>query len=166
MALINITGSTARITTALTRLEQLGRQPQEFLRALGQQQIERTQTRIRQGVTPDGTPFAPLNPLYAASKPSGVGILQSTGNLRNHLTTALHGNTLLWGSNLDYAAVHQFGAVIRRRRAPALVFSIGGTWFRKQFVTIPGRPYLGFNSDDRAAAVDTLETFFRGCLRG
>ena len=68
MALINITGSTARITGALERLEQLGRQPQEFLGALGQQQIERTQTRIREGVTPEGTPFAPLNPLYAAEK--------------------------------------------------------------------------------------------------
>lgn len=166
MALINITGSTARITGALERLERLGRQPQEFLRALGLQQIERTQTRIREGVTPEGTPFAPLNPLYAAGKPAGVGILQSTGNLRNHLTTALHGSTLIWGSNLEYAAVHQFGAVIRRRSAPALVFRIGGSWFRKQSVTIPARPYLGFNGEDREAAVATLETFFRGCLRG
>ncbi len=146
MAIIKITGNTDRIGKALSNLENLGRNPAGFLAAIGDEMIQHTQHRIEQGVTPTGEPFHPLDPFYAVRK-KGPGILRESQALFSRLTTRLDGNTLIWGSNLPYAAVHQFGAVIKGR-------------------TIPARPYLGFNNEDRQVAIDTLETFFRRCLGG
>lgn len=165
MAVIKIEGTTNRISEALSRLELLGKQPQEFLAALGLEMVDRTRERIEQGVTPEGTPFAPLNPLYAQSK-RGLGILRERGYLFNRLVSRQEGNTLIWGSNEIYAAVHQFGAVIKKKEAPALVFRMGGHVFKRDYVTIPARPYLGFNAEDREALTSTLEVFFKQCLRG
>ncbi|WP_227656533.1 phage virion morphogenesis protein [Bombella apis] len=166
VALIKITGTTNKISGALSRLQTLGKEPQEFLAALGLEMVDRTRQRIDDGVTPEGTPFAPLNPLYASGKPSGDPILKRSGSLRNELTSTIQGNSLVWGSNRIYAAVHQFGAIIKPVKAPALVFRMGGDLFKRQSVTIPARPYLGFTHEDRQAAVDTLETFFRRCMGG
>ena len=166
MALIKITGTANKISGALSRLQMLGKEPQGFLASLGLEMVDRTRQRINDGVTPEGSPFAPLNPLYASSKPSGDPILKKTGSLRNELTSTVHGNSLVWGSNRIYAAVHQFGAIIKPVKAPALVFRMGGELFKRQSVTIPARPYLGFNNEDRQVAIDTLETFFRRCMGG
>lgn len=166
MALIKISGDAGKISGALSRLEQLGKEPQAFLGALGLEMVDRTRQRIDDGVTPEGAPFAPLNPLYASDKEDGDPILKRSGSLWNELTSTLQGNSLVWGSNRIYAAVHQFGAIILPVRAPKLVFRMGGILFKRQWVEIPSRPYLGFNEEDREAAVGTLETFFRKCMGG
>jgi len=55
-------------------------------------------------------------------------------------------------TNLIYARVHEFGATIRPRARPYLVFRLWeptdtiaptGPWVRARQVTIPPRPYLG-----------------------
>ncbi len=47
------------------------------------------------------------------------------------------------GTNLVYAAIHEFGGVIHAKKAPALVFKTAdGQWHRVTSVTIPPRPYL------------------------
>lgn len=146
MAIIKITGSMDRIGKALSNIENLGRNPAGFLAAIGDEMIQHTQHRIEQGVTPTGEPFHPLDPFYAARK-KGPGILRESQALFSRMTTQLDGNTLIWGSNLPYAAVHQFGAVIKDRK-------------------IPARPYLGFNAEDRQVVSETLETFFQRCMSG
>lgn len=44
-------------------------------------------------------------------------------------------------SSLIYAAIQEYGATIRARRAPYLVFQVGGQWVRVRQVTIPPRPH-------------------------
>ena len=47
------------------------------------------------------------------------------------------------GTNLVYAAIHEFGGVIYAKKAPALVFQTeDDEWHRVDSVTIPPRPYL------------------------
>lgn len=46
------------------------------------------------------------------------------------------------GTNLIYAAIHEFGGVIRPINGPFLVFEIDGQVIRARKVTIPARPYM------------------------
>ena len=46
------------------------------------------------------------------------------------------------GSDLPYAAIHEFGGTIHARRAPYLVFQVNGRWVKTKSVHIPARPYL------------------------
>lgn len=165
MALIKISGNTDKIAGALSRLEKLGKEPNALLSDIGLKMVDRTKERIEQEVSPDGSPFAALNPLYAATE-KGAGILRKTGRLFESIDKQVSGHTLIWGSNKTYAAVHQFGAIIRPTTKAALGFNLGGRVFKARSVTIPARPYLGFNESDRQATVETLETFFRRCMTG
>ena len=70
---------------------------------------------IADGRSPDGTPFKPL----ARPRPNGGGqplrdtgaLLASLGGGAGHVERT-EGNTLVVGTNLDYAATHQYGATI------------------------------------------------------
>lgn len=101
MALIKITGTTNKISGALSRLQTLGKEPQEFLAALDLEMVDRTRQRIDDGVTLEGTPLASLNPLYASGKPSGAPILKRTGSLRNELPRPFR-ETVLSGVQTAY----------------------------------------------------------------
>jgi len=57
------------------------------------------------------------------------------------LTTVTDDHVSL-GSDRKYAAIHQFGGVIRGR--PLLVFTSGGRTYRVAKVVLPARPYLPF----------------------
>jgi phage gpG-like protein len=46
------------------------------------------------------------------------------------------------GSDLKYAAIHQYGGIIRPVRAMALRFKIGGKFVTAKKVTMPARPYI------------------------
>ena len=86
---------------------------------------------------PDGTPWEPL-------KIREGRILSDTGRLKNSLSYATGDDEVQYGTNVFYAATHQFGAVIKPVRKKALKFpgKGGKDVFAKQ-VTIPARPFLG-----------------------
>lgn len=47
------------------------------------------------------------------------------------------------GTNVEYAAIHEFGGIIKARNAEALVFqTLDGQWHRTKSVHIPARPYM------------------------
>jgi phage virion morphogenesis protein len=85
-------------------------------------------------------------------------VLQDTGTLRNSVSApvAPHGirstigDEVQVGTNLNYAATHQYGADIRPTKAKALAIPMagGGVVFAKH-VRIPSRPFLGFSSDGK-----------------
>ena len=66
------------------------------------------------------------------------------------------------GTNLVYAATHQFGAsgrVIRAKNKPYLAFEYHGRTIRKKQVTvnIPARPFLGISDEDRQEIKSLVE---------
>ncbi len=82
----------------------------------------------------------------------GKKILTDKGRLQRSITYRSRGKKLVIGTNLIYARTHQFGAVIRPKRAGGvLAIPIGGgvTIFRKQ-VVIPARPFLLVKPGDAA----------------
>ena len=124
--------------------------PTPLLRQIGAYLVHSTQARFNAGIDPQGSPWKPLLPAYAAVK-SGSNILIGSGmsgGLQGSIIFDTGQNSVVWGSNKVYAAVHQFGAVIRPVKAKALRFFLGSSLVIARQVTIPARPYLGISTED------------------
>lgn len=89
--------------------------------------------------------------LHAAGQPirndAQVRAPVKTGTLRRSIHSETAEKTdkrvsVLVGTDLEYAAIHEFGGEIRPRNARALVFEIDGEVVVTQRVTMPARPYL------------------------
>jgi len=119
-----------------------------------------TQTRRRieeEMASPEGQAWAPLSERYARRKAAGItvagvklesdgGLLQFQGHLLDSITSAVVGNDEAeWGSNLVYAATHQFGDEGRN---------------------IPARPYLGLSDDNADDLVALATDFVREVIHG
>ena len=61
------------------------------------------------------------------------------------------------GSPVVYAAIHQFGGIIRPVKSKYLVFKIGETWIRTKKVVIPARKWLSKSVDDE---IDNIKAIF------
>lgn len=92
--------------------------------------VNSTQARLQEEkASPEGEPWAPWSPAYAKTRVPGVqSLLISKDELRDSIANYADGPTVRIGSNLVYAAFHQFG-------------SDDGD--------IPARPYLGVSEADR-----------------
>ena len=169
---IKLSGSLVPIQDSLKRIGALGADPSAVLAGIGPAIVRNTQRRMKAGIDPRGvlwSSYAPLNPLYAREK-TGSGILISNGRavgLMGSLTSRVQGNRLIWGTNMPYAAIHQFGGIIRPKTPTGrLVFHMGGQLFRVKSVKIPARPYLGFTDEDRQVVIEGLEDFLSHAMRG
>ena len=130
--------------------------PSPLLAELGEYGLRSTRARFKTQTAPDGTAWAALQPRYQKEKRRNKNlILTLNGYLRGQMTWQLVGDrTVEIGSNLPYAAVHQFGATIKPRAAKVLMFR----GHVAKSVTIPARPYLGLSDEDRSEIVGrTLE---------
>lgn len=80
------------------------------------------------------------------NKLSGKVLNVRTGTLRRSIGREISqsGNKIdgFVGSNLKYAAIHEFGGIIRAKNKPYLMFPINGGWVRTKQVKIPERSYL------------------------
>ncbi len=153
------------VRDAFARLRALAADPAPLLAAMGAGLVRSVRDRFVAEQDPEGNQWAPLLPAYAAEK-EGPGILRESGDLRRSITPEVQGAELVVGTNLIYAAVHQFGATIKPKNAPALIFRIGDrlTWARQ--VTIPARPYLGFSHSDETMLVDVASDYMAHALDG
>ena len=130
--------------------------PSPLLAEMGEYGLRSTRARFKTQTDPDGTAWAALQPWYQKEKRRNKNrILTLNGYLRGQMTWQLVGDrTVEIGSNLPYAAVHQFGATIKPRAAKVLIFR----GHAAKSVTIPARPYLGLSDEDRSEIVGrTLE---------
>lgn len=113
-----------------------------------------TRLRFRTQIAPDGSAWKPS----LRAQITGGRTLTQDGHLSGSLS-ARHGRDFAeWGVNRIYAAIHQFGGVIRPKSAKALRFPLAGGGFAVvQSVTMPARPYLGLSDDDRSDVLDAIE---------
>jgi phage virion morphogenesis protein len=110
------------------------------------------------------SPFgAPWKPSYRVATTGGhtlvkSGTLSSTWNIRANATS------VTVGTNVPYAAIHQFGGVIRPKNGKILRFKGSGGWVSKKEVVMPARPFLPIDSAGRLAEgvkVDIMEYLSR-----
>lgn len=112
--------------------------------AIGEVLRKSTKARFSKQQAPDGTPWQPLSPQYAAYKRKrgyGKKILKMRGHLRRLPTVQATDVSVSIGSNRIYAAMHQYGG-------------------RTRFGQIPARPYLGISDEDEQAIMGTLRDAF------
>lgn len=98
--------------------------------------------------------------------------LIDTGNLINSVLEDQFGQSGLsaWvtvGPHVVYAAIHEFGGVIRPTNGPYLVFQTDdGNWVATRSVTIPARPYVRPAIDEHGGEiVETIAFILRDELQ-
>jgi len=147
---------------ALSRLAQATENAEPILRGIGEYLRNSTADRFKSQTDPDGNPWTPLSPDYQADKDNNPDkILTLNGYLRK-IVFQVEGDAVLVGSNMEYAAIHQFGGTIRPKTARALKF--GDRMVAS--VTIPARPYLGISDADAAEVEALVSDYLQGALEG
>ncbi len=120
------------------------KQNQEFMDAAGETLVSSTQQRFSDGVGPDGKRWK----ISHRAEQEGGQTLIDSGQLRSSISYEASPQMVVVGSNKVYARIHQ----------------LGGKAGRGHKVTIPERPYLGINDEDRAElkalAVEHLKSMF------
>ncbi len=129
-----------------------------LLDALGAEGESQTRRRIsKEKTAPDGTPWKTLDEDYARRKREGImrggvrvassgGILEFEGEMLDSINYQVTGDdTVEWGSNLEYAAIHQFGGA-----------EVG--------MNIPARPFLGLSVEDEADMDDIITDWAQDML--
>jgi phage gpG-like protein len=143
------------VNAAFRRLHDLGSDPREALDAVGRVVKSKAQLGFHNGTDPYGRPWAPLK--SRAGQP-----LRDKGHLMNSFDYRVEGNSVVIGTNLSYARVHQDGATIRPKGGGAkdrLRFLVNGRAVFAKEVTIPPRemlPLSGLPADWSEDIVDAL----------
>ncbi|MBK8157985.1 MAG: phage virion morphogenesis protein [Rhodospirillaceae bacterium] len=141
----------------LARLEHVAADPQPIMDAIGAGLVTSTQMRFEQEQGPDGNPW----PRSIRAIAEGGSTLRKSARLYQSITHRATASQVEVGTNVIYAAVHQFGAKIVAKAAKGLRFKIGDMWVTKRSVTIPARPFLGIGAGDREMIVDVIADALR-----
>jgi phage virion morphogenesis protein len=141
-----VTLTTEGMEAALDGLQRLaGFDAAQVLDEVGAIVEDSTKVRIADEKTaPDGTPWADWSADYAATRRAQHSLLVASGNpgLLESIQRYASPTEVEIGSNMIYAAVHQFGAAQG-------AFGNTSRGSPIPFGDIPARPYLGLSDDDR-----------------
>lgn len=143
------------IIGGLQRLIALGRSQEPVLRDIAALGEASTRLRFRTEQGPDGRRWK----TSLRAQLAGGRTLTKDGHLSGSISGSAGKDFAEWGVNRIYAAIHQFGGVIKAKSSGALKFKMpNGGFTVVKAVRMPARPYLGVNDGDRA---DILDVFTR-----
>lgn len=143
----------AEVVGALRRLIALGRNASPVMRDIAALGEASTRLRFRTETGPDGQRWKPS----LRAQMTGGRTLTQAGHLAGSLSARHGADYAEWGVNRIYAAIHQFGGVIRAKTAAALKFMFpGGGFAVVKAVKMPARPYLGASDTDRRDILDLI----------
>ena len=124
------------------------------MRAIGAVVMNQTDEAFEQGQSPAGKPWKPS----ARVREKGGPTLVNTSRLQTSFTSEASAKQVEVSTNVAYAAIHQFGGVIRPKTKKALAF---GGIVRKS-VTMPARPFL---PDEASIDWDEIQHTIWGYLK-
>jgi phage virion morphogenesis protein len=157
----------------LRRLVELGQDLAPVLDAIGAAMVQRTQLRFERGEGPDGVKWKPSE---RALKQGGQTLVDKE-LLKNSITHAVTGNAVEWGTNVVYAAIHQFGGVVERKaRTQTLAFGEDNRFVSRKKAgrrkagairiaiaelfafsfKMPARPFVGVDAADLDVIQETI----------
>ncbi|CUJ55617.1 phage virion morphogenesis protein [Achromobacter sp. 2789STDY5608621] len=158
-----VTVNDAQFAQTMKRLAELAQDMTPALRGIGEYLAGSSRDRFGSQTAPDGSAWTPLAHWYREAKPANKDKILT---LRGYLSSSIHWQVLpdsvLVGSNLEYAAIHQFGGVIRPKQRKAL--KVGGRAVSQ--VKIPARPYLGISTDDATESEALVADYLAGAFKG
>ena len=129
----------AQVPSAVRELVENGRYRYvSMLNAIGEALVSGTLERFANEESPDGKKWEPSGRAWTQGLKSRRGrmgkTLQDTGRLRSSIDYAVTADSVLVGSEVEYARIHQ----------------MGGRAGRGHTAKIPARPYLGVSKADKA----------------
>lgn len=144
----------SQIRGALKRLLDIGSHTAPTMGAIARLGENSTRMRFRTQTGPDGKRWKPS----LRAQLQGGNTLTKDGHLSGSISSNYGKDFAEWGVNRIYAAIHQFGGVIRAKSSGALKFMLpGGGFAIVQAVRMPARPYLGISEADRSDILDVFE---------
>ena len=148
------------LDTALTHAAKKLGNTQALMDSVGDALVSGTLKRFDDEEGPDGNKWEPSG----RAEDDGGQTLTDTGPVRRMRFNA--SDTVMVGSNLKYARIHQKGGTITPKKAKKLVFKgRGGKKVAVDQVTIPARPYLGISDEDMDDVKSTMTDFLAGAFK-
>jgi phage virion morphogenesis protein len=164
---VRIDGDIRKLYKRLSKIENLDMRGVNL--ALAEAIRKSTRGRFKNQEGPDGDKWKPSQRVTSGVKREKT--LTDTGRLRRSINSKADKKGFSVGTNVKYAATHQFGdedrelgpITIRAKNKKSLKFNIGGKdiFVKKVYipslkVTIPARPFLGINEADINEIKSTL----------
>lgn len=151
------------IAALARRLAEVDADRRAPLEAIGAAWESSTKARFETSKAPDGTPWKPSE---RARRGKGLTLVLST-RLKGSITNKVDDDAVEVGTNVEYAAAHQFGAVIQRAGAHAVPLHLpAGADASGGVIVLPARPFIGINDDDYVTFAEILEGFVEATLEG
>lgn len=142
------------IAALARRLAEVDADRREPLEAIGAAWESSTKARFESGTAPDGSPWKKSE----RARRDGGKTLVDTARLKGSITHKADGDTVEVGTNVEYAAAHQFGS--QRAGAHAVPLHLpSGADPTAGLIILPARPFIGINDDDYATFAEILEGF-------
>lgn len=159
---LKITIDETPLISALDRIEKGMVDTTPLMDAIGAVLVEGTQRRFETGTTPRGRKWKQS----LRAKERGGITLVDTGRLLSSITHAADKDEVRVGTNVRYGRIHQTGGEIRPKNAKALTFRLAnGQVVSVGKVTIPPRPYLGVDQEDRAGIEEQVRFFLEDLVK-
>jgi phage virion morphogenesis protein len=161
-AAIQVDINTNAVAAALARAAEKAADLTPLMDQVGASLVASTQQRFFEQAGPDGTKW----PASIRAKLTGGSTLIDTTNLEGSITHIPHRDSVEVGTNVVYAAIHQFGGTIRAKTAKGLRFKIGNDFVVRKSVTIPARPFLGIDAADAEEITQIATDWMDGLVEG
>lgn len=127
---------------------------QAILADIGEALVSSTIQHFVEGKGPDGEDWKPSE----RSERDGGKPLSDSGRLRQSIEYATAPDSVMVGTNVIYARIHQLGGEIRPKKKKAL--KVRGRPVGK--VTMPARPYLYMDEEDKAEVAHIIALHTKG----
>lgn len=89
-------------------------------------------------------------------------ILQGEGDLKKSIVIGkVTRNSVEVGSSLPYARIHQLGGEIRPKKGKYLLIPVGNQFIRLKKATIPARPYLLLQKEDKTTILRATKDYLQ-----
>lgn len=158
---LSVKSDLPKLQRPLRQLLKLGLNPKPLLEDIAWEGETQTRERFSTETGPDGQKW----PDSLRKKLFGGETLTRDGHLGDDISSAATDTQAMWGSNKIYAAIHQFGGVIKAKTAKGLAFQLAdGTNVVTRQVTMPARPFLGLSDEDRQDIQATVRRYLRKAM--
>ena len=128
------------IDTALQQIIDHGNNLIPAFEDIGELLLDIHEQRFKDQISPDGVPWAEVKPATLKNKKRKDRILREEGTLADLLTYQINGQQLLFGTNTEYGATHQFG---------------------RESANIVARPWLGLSDEQEVSVLDIITRYIQ-----
>lgn len=161
MATVRLHDNLRLVQRLFKALRQMGGDPKPLMETIAAYGEASTRARFRSETGPDGQRWQPS----LRAQLFGGRTLTKDGHLGDSITSQAKGRAAEWGTNRIYAAIHQFGGTIKGKNGPLRFVVPGIGWRSVPSVTLPARPFLGLDADDRQEILDITADYLANLVR-